>query len=95
MAGGIGKLGVEAVIRSSLDNGVNLDRKPRDRIMVSNEETEYSKTTMTYYGVVLQAGAHDDHCTYDEDAQIKVMLVLWDLKSVSSARRERLWWPVT
>lgn len=79
---GGGKAGMEAFFRSTFDNGVKINRSPRERIIVGNEAIEHSAMTLEKDGLEPHVLAHVVHYTFDDDARIKTMRVFFDLKSV-------------
>lgn len=79
---GGGKAGMEAFYRSTYDNGVKINRHPRERIIVGNEAIEHSAMTLEKDGLEPHALAHVVHYTFDDAARIKTMRVFFDMKSV-------------
>ena len=79
---GGGKAGMEAFFRSTFDNGVRINRTPRERIFVGNEAIEHSAMTLEKDGLEPHPLAHVVHYTFDDAARIKKMRVFFDLKSV-------------
>lgn len=79
---GGGKAGMEAFFRSTFDNGVKINRIPRERIIVGNEAIEHSAMTLEKEGLAPHALAHVVHYTFDDDARIRTMRVFFDLKSI-------------
>lgn len=79
---GGGRAGMEAFYRSTFDNGVRINRSPRERIIVGNEAIEHSAMTLEKDGLEPHDLAHVVHYTFDDDARIRTMRVFFDLKSI-------------
>ncbi len=79
---GGGKAGMEAFYRSTYDNGVRINRTPRERIIVGNEAIEHAAMTLEKDGLEPHALAHVVHYTFDDAARIKSMRVFFDMKSI-------------
>lgn len=79
---GGGKAGMEAFYRSTYDNGVRINRMPRERIIVGNEAIEHAAMILEKDGLEPHPLAHVVHYVFDDDARIRKMRVFFDLKSV-------------
>lgn len=79
---GGGKAGMEAFFRSTFDNGVKINRMPRERIIVGNEAIEHSAMVLEKEGLEPHALAHVVHYTFDDAARIRTMRVFFDMKSI-------------
>lgn len=91
---GGGKAGMEAFFRSTFDNGVKIDRMPRERIIVGNEAIEHCAMVLSKDGLEPHALAHVVHYTFDDAARIRTMRVFFDMKSIlrqPEARPEGGW----
>jgi hypothetical protein len=79
---GEGREGMEAFFRSTFDNGVGIDRRPIERIVVGNEAIERSDMTLLVEGLEPHPLAHVVHYTFDDEARIRRMRVFFDMESI-------------
>jgi hypothetical protein len=79
---GGGRAGMEAFFRSTFDNGVRLNRRPIERIVVGNEAIERSAMTLEKDGLEPHPLAHVVHYTFDDRARITRMRVFFDKESI-------------
>jgi hypothetical protein len=79
---GGGKAGMEAFFRSTWDNGVRLNRIPRERIIVGNEAIEHIAMVLEKDGLEPHPLAHMVHYTFDDSGRIRSIRVFFDMKSI-------------
>jgi hypothetical protein len=79
---GGGRAGMEAFFRSTFDNGVRINRRPMERIVVGNEAIECTAMTLEMDGQAPHPLAHICHYVFDDSARIRKMRVFFDMKSI-------------
>lgn len=79
---GAGRAGMEAFFRSTFDNGVRINRRPMERIVVGNEAIERSAMTLEKDGLEPHPLAHVVHYVLDDRAKIRSMRVFFDMDSI-------------
>ncbi|MDB5686357.1 MAG: hypothetical protein JWR77_946, partial [Rhizorhabdus sp.] len=82
LARGSGRAGMEEFFRSTFDNGVIINRKPIERIVVGNEAIERSAMTLEKEGLEPHPLAHVVHYTFDDQGLIRRMRVFFDMESI-------------
>jgi hypothetical protein len=73
---------MEAFFRSTWDNGVRLNRIPRERIIVGNEAIEHIAMVLEKDGLEPHPLAHMVHYTFDDSGRIRSIRVFFDMKSI-------------